>query len=115
MESIKEKIPFIISIVILIVAGVIAIYFLEHHENIYYSQIDNTKLERIASDDNMKYQYTLDSYQERGTKKKLTFKTSRELKQDAYIKLEVRTLGVHAWEEVQYEELPEKVQQQYRK
>lgn len=115
METWKEKIPFVISIIILIIAGVIAIYFLEHYESVYYSKIDNTKMERIAATDNMKYQYTLESYNEKGNKKKLVFKTSRELKQDAYIKLEVRTLGVHAWEEVQYNELPTKVQEKYAK
>jgi len=114
MEAWKEKIPLVLSILILIIAGIIAIYFLEHHENVYYSQIDNTKMERLTTNDNMKYQYTLDTYNDKGRKKKLSFKTSRELKQDAYIKLEVRTLGVHAWEEVQYNELPEKVQEKYK-
>ena len=43
------------------------------------------------------------------------FKTSRELKEDAFLKLEVKTLGVHSWEEVQYDELPKKVQTNYTK
>ena len=115
MEGWKEKIPFIISIAILIIAGAITIYFLENHETVYYSQIDNSKLEMLSATDNMKSQYTLDAYNENGRKKKQTFKASRELKQGAYIKLEVRTLGVHAWEEVQYNELPQKVQEKYQK
>ena len=61
----------------------------------------------------MKYEYTLDCYNENGKKKELKFKTSRELREDAYLLLEVRVLGVHTWKEVQYSELPEKVQNQY--
>ena len=57
----------------------------------------------------MKYEYTLDSYNENGKKKEIKFKTSRELKEDAYLMLEVRILGVHSWKEVQVNELPEKV------
>ena len=37
------------------------------------------------------------------------------LKEDAFLKLEVKTFGVHSWEEVQYNELPEKVQANYTK
>ena len=64
---------------------------------------------------NMKYEYTLDCYNENGKKRELKFKTSRELKEDAFLKLEVKTFGVHSWEEVQYNELPEKVQTNYTK
>ena len=63
----------------------------------------------------MKYEYTLDCYNETGKKRELKFKTSRELKEDAFLKLEVKTFGVHSWEEVQYNELPEKVQANYTK
>lgn len=48
-------------------------------------------------------------------KRELKFKTSRELKEDAFLKLEVKTFGVYSWEEVQYNELPEKVQTNYTK
>lgn len=57
----------------------------------------------------MKYEYTLDSYKENGKKKEIKFKTSRELREDAYLILEVKTFGVHSWKEVQANELPEKV------
>ena len=43
-------------------------------------------------------------------KKEIKFRTSRELKEDSYLKLEVMvTRGVKSWEEVQVNELPEKV------
>lgn len=59
----------------------------------------------------MKYQYTLDCYDQNGNKRELNFKTFRELREGAYISLEVRSLGVHKWEEVQYNDLPQKVQE----
>ena len=63
----------------------------------------------------IEYKYTLECYNEKGKKKELKFKTSRELKEDAFLKLEVKTLGVHSWKEVQYDELPKKVQTNYTK
>lgn len=63
----------------------------------------------------MKYEYTLDCYNEKENKKEMKSKTSRELKEGAFLKLEVKTFGVHNWEEVQYGELPEKVQTNYIK
>jgi len=45
----------------------------------------------------------------------LSFKTSRQLKEGAYLRLQVRSFGVHAWEEVSYDDLPEKVQNKIAK
>ena len=109
MEDIKEKIPMIIAAIVAIAICVIGFYFLENYEAVYYTQIDNTKIQSISATDDMKYEYTLDSYNENRKKKEIKFKTSRELKEDAYLMLEVRTLGVHSWKEVQVNELPEKV------
>ncbi len=114
MESLKEKLPIIIIVIITIAIFGVLVYTLEYGEDVYYTQIDNTKIEKISSDDNMKYKYTLKCYKENGKSKELTFKTSRELKEEAYLKLETRSIGgVHAWEEVQYNELPEKVKANY--
>ena len=45
-----------------------------------------------------------------GKKKDIEFKTSRELREDAYLKLEVMLVrGVINWKEVQEDELPDKV------
>lgn len=113
MENLKEKMPIIIitMIAIAILAG--AAYFFENYEVVYYTKIDNTKLEKLPTSDDMKYQYKLDSYDDKGKKKELTFKTSRELKEGAYLLLEVRTVGVHSWKEVSYHELPEQVKTNY--
>lgn len=113
MEGIKEKIPMIIAVIVAIVICIGALYFLEGYEKVYYTQIDNTKIQSISATDDMKYEYTLDCYNENGKKKELKFKTVRELKENAYLMLEVRIMGVHTWKEVQYNELPEKVKTNY--
>lgn len=115
MEGIKEKIPMIIAGIIVIVICVGGIYFLENYESVYYTQVDNSKIEKLSTSDDMKYEYTLDCYNEKGKKKELKFKTSRELREDAYLMLEVRSIGVHTWKEVQHDELPEKVVINYDK
>ncbi len=109
MDSIKEKMPMIIAVIVAIAICGIAFYFLENYESVYFTQIDNTKIQSISATDEMKYEYTLDCYNENGNKKEIKFKTSRELREDAYLMLEVRTFGVHSWKEVQANELPDKV------
>jgi len=114
MENIKEKLPIIIVAIIAIAICGVALYMFEFGEDVYYTQIDNTKIRKLSSNDDMKYQYTLKCYKESGKEKEISFKTSRELREDAYLKLELRSIGgVHAWEEVQYNELPEKVKTNY--
>ena len=109
MENIKEKIPMIIAVIVSIAICGITFFIMENYETVYYTQIDNTKIQSISATDDMKYEYTLDCYNENGNKKEIKFKTSRELREDAYLMLEVRTFGVHSWKEVQANELPEKV------
>lgn len=111
MEALKEKIPMIIVAIIAIAILVGGICFFENYEAVYYTKIDNTKIKQVSSSDEMKYQYTLDCYDKDGNRKEFSFKTSRELKEDAYLLLEIRSMGVHAWKEVQYYELPDKVKE----
>lgn len=110
MENMKEKIPMLIAIIVAIIILGTALYFIEYYEVVYYTKIDNSKIAKISSADDMKYEYTLDCYNENGGKKEIKFKTSRELRQDAYLLLEVKVMGVHNWKEVQVSELPDKVQ-----
>ena len=87
----------------------------------YYSQIDNSKLEQVETrggvisfKGNLPYSYTLLCYDENGSEKELTFGTSRELKEGAFIRLTVMPVrGVLDWSEVQYVELPAAVQAHY--
>ena len=87
----------------------------------YYSQIDNSKIEQVDSKGgviNLKgslpYAYTLLCYDENGSEKEITFGTSRELRDGAFIRLTVMPIrGVLDWSEVQYDELPTAVQNHY--
>ena len=110
MEDFKEKIPMIIAVIIVIALAVGAYYFLVVHKDLYYTQIDNTKIEEISGTDDMKYQYTLTAYNKNGKEKEVQFKTSRELREGAYLELDVMQMrGVINWREVQIEELPDDV------
>lgn len=87
----------------------------------YYTQIDNSFLELMEPDGGvidfsggMDLKYTLLSYDEKGKGKDITFGTTRELKENAFICLTVMPVrGVVEWREVQYEELPEAVKGKY--
>ena len=110
MEDFKEKIPMIIAVIIVIALAVGAYYFLVVHKDLYYTKIDNTKIEEISGSDDMKYQYTLTAYNKNGKEKEVQFKTSRELREDAYLELDIMQMrGVVNWREVQVEELPDDV------
>ena len=62
----------------------------------------------------MDYSYTLFSYNENGKGKDITFGTSKELKEGAFIRLTVMPIrGVLEWKEVQYDELPAAVKSNY--
>ena len=112
MEEFKEKIPMIIATIIVIALIFGAYYILFVHKDIYYTQIDNTKIEQISSTDDMKYQYTLKAYNKNGKEKEVQFKTTRELKEDAYLELEIMSArGVVNWKEVQVNDLPNNVKE----
>lgn len=109
MEDLKEKIPMVMTAIIAIIICGVTFYFLENYEAVYYTKVDNSKIVKVSSSDEMKYEYTLNSYDENGNKKEIKFKTARELRNSAFLMLEVKTFGVHSWKEVQINELPEKV------
>ena len=110
----KEKIFIIFGIVLFITLFIGTFTYMENKEDIYYTQIDNAKIKKLDFKDDMKYEYNLEIYDKYGRKKELSFKTNRELRESAYLKLEVRTFGVHSWMEVEYDELPEKVKDKYK-
>lgn len=110
MESFKEKMPMFIAGIIAVLLIIGAYYILFVHKTVYYVQVDNSKIEQVSNSDDMKYQYTLTAYNKNGRAKEVKFKTSRELREDAYLELEVMTVrGVYGWKEVQPEALPDKV------
>jgi uncharacterized protein (TIGR01655 family) len=126
MEDIKMKTKIMIGItaVVIVLIGLVCFcaWFLSGTGNTYYyTQIDNNKIEQGDSNGGvinfhggMSYSYTLPAYNENGDKKDITFGTSRELKEGAFIRLTVKPVrGVLEWSEVQYDELPVAVQRNY--
>ncbi len=109
----KKKIVFFIVAAVLIV-GCMGFAFLATKNNDYYTQIDNRWVQDIAPHGAMNYKYTLPAYDENGNEKDIVFETSRILTDNAYLCLKVNFIrGVVTWAEVEYKELPTKVQQYY--
>lgn len=115
MESVKSRIFVILGILAFIFGAIGLFCYMENYEGIYYTQIDNTKISKLNTSSAMKYEYTLDCYNENGHKKKISFKTTRELKDKAFLSLTVKATGVNKWEEVQIYELPSEVHAKYSK
>lgn len=120
----KRKLTIGIAAVVILIVGFIGfcMWFLSGTgSTYYYSQIDNSKIEQTESKSgvinfsgSMDYSYTLFSYDENGKGKDITFGTSKELKEGAFIRLTVMPIrGVLEWKEVQYDELPAAVQSNY--
>ncbi|WP_454053102.1 YxeA family protein [Clostridium sp. Marseille-Q7071] len=82
-------------------------------KSIYYTVINNKS---TFLNDNNRYEYILDSYDNKGNVKSLTFTASKELRENAYLELYVAPFrGVTYWQEIQYNDLPSIVQKIYRK
>lgn len=117
----EKKILFGIGIVALVVISFGVFLISGTGSTYYYSKIDNSKIEQVEPaggvinfGGSMDYSYTLRCYDEDGKGKDITFGTSRELKEGAFIRLTVMPIrGVLEWSEVQYDELPAAVQEQY--
>lgn len=109
----KDKLLIIVGIIVFLSLCTLAFMYMENKEDIYYTEIDNNKIKALSLNEDMKYEYTLLCYTESGNEKSFSFKTSRELREGAFLKIEVRSLGVHSWAEVTYDELPDKVKEKY--
>lgn len=115
MRTTKKAVYMLIAVV-LIIAFTTAAFLITKGNLDYYTQIDNRWVTKIAPHGDMNYKYTLDAYDEKGTKKNITFETSKKLTEDAFICLKVAPIrGVVSWAEVQYDELPGNVQKAYEK
>lgn len=108
----KKKLIITILLIAVVIAG-ISIYYLQGHKN-YYAQIDNTKVSEIEAQNGLYHRYELDTYDENGNKKTISFETRRELTNGAFICLDYAPIrGVISLSEVSYDELPVSVQTQY--
>lgn len=115
MENVRSKLIIGFGLVFLIICFFVVFWLLFYQKSIYYTKIDNEKV-RVVDSGDMRYEYILDSYNENGRLKEVTFKTSRKLKKGAYLKLELMmTRGVKTWEEVPYKKLPSKVKKKYNR
>ncbi len=71
-----------------------------------YTRVDNACI-RDSGDSDMPYEYTLTAYDERGRSRDVAFKTTRELRDGAYLMMRVLPVrGVVSWEEVALEDVP---------
>lgn len=83
----------------------------------YYVKIDNAYVSQNESTDDIvhltssePYLYELEAVNAAGDKAKIKFGSSHELRQDAYLKLDVQPIrGVVGWSEVSADSLPSKV------
>lgn len=90
----------VLSLLVVIVAVCSFVFLNSGNKTAYYTIVNNSE---VVSKGTEKYEYRLDSYDEQGNKKNLSFETSRLLKENAFLKLEVVPLrGVISWEEVQF-------------
>ena len=113
MDNAKGKMFTLVGIVLVIAVFFLVFWLLFYQESVYYTQIDNEKVQILDSGD-MRYEYSLEAYDKNGKSKTVTFKTSRELRDDAYLKLDVMiTRGVKTWEEIEFKDMPKNVQEQY--
>ena len=120
----KKQVKFVLgAVAVLLIAliGFCAWFLSGAGSTEYYSQIDNTRVEQVETNGgvislkgNLPYSYTPTCYDENGGEKEITFGTSRELREGAFIRLTVMPIrGVLDWSEVQYDELPAAVQTHY--
>jgi len=117
----KEKLLLSFGIFIFLVLCGISYYFIFEKDYTYYTQVDNSKIKEntskggvIDKNGGMEYIYTLIMYDENGKSKKIHFGTNRELRENAFLKIKYYLIsGVNKWEEIEYEELPDKVKEKY--
>ena len=111
----------VITTVVIIAALAVVLFGLATQTNLllfgdYYVKIDNAQLSQndaeggvIHLESSEPYVYELDAINEAGDTAKIEFGVSRELRQDAYLKLELQPIrGVVTWSEVSADELPPK-------
>lgn len=92
---------------------------LEIPNGTYYTQVDNTRIEKQESTNGvidftggMSLAYKLPAFDETGKEKEISFGVKRELREGAYLELKVIPIrGVMEWSEVQFDEIPEKARE----
>lgn len=107
----------------IVIAVLVAVFFVFASQNSmllsgdYFVKVDNAHLSQNVEKGDIvhfkssePYIYELEAVNEAGSNAKVEFGVSRELRQDALLKLEIQPIrGVVNWEEVSDDELPPKV------
>lgn len=116
-----KKVLFGIGLVLLIVVA-FSIFFYNPNKltpenpegkTLYYTMVINDE-KKLG--DNQRYEYNLDAFDEKGKKRTLTFTSSKQLQEGAYLELYVAPFrGVTYWQEVHLDELPEQIKSVYSK
>lgn len=118
----NKKIIITASLLVLVLAAIGGWTFSGAGNTIYYTQIDNDKIEPggknggvVDLKGDMDYYYTLTAYDASGSPTEITFGTSRELRQSAFLQLTTAPVrGVTQWSEILYQDLPAPVQAHYQ-
>lgn len=109
-SSVKGLIVVIVAVAAVVGAAWFALSSVTGEGAPRYAQIDNARV-HDSGDSDMPFEYTLTAYDERGRSEEVTFKTTRELRDGAYLMLRVLPIrGVVSWEEVQPQDLPQACQ-----
>lgn len=107
------------ALALILVIGGIAFWRISEMPNgTYYTRVDNARTEAleptggvIDPTGGMTLSYELPAYDADGNMKDISFGTDRELREGAYLRLEVVPIrGVMSWTEVTYEDLPPQAQ-----
>lgn len=111
MESIKAKIFAGIGVIIVVALCIVGYRALFVDVSHYYTQVDNTNLKQLSPTE---FEYNLTAYDTHGKITQLTFKASKQLREDAFLELDVMFVrGVANWREVKYDALPLDVRPRY--
>ena len=118
----NKKIIITASLLVLILAAIGGWTFSGAGNTIYYTQIDNDKIEPggknggvVDLKGDMDYYYTLTAYDASGSPTEITFGTSRELRQSAFLQLTTAPVrGVTQWSEISWQDLPAPVPAHYQ-
>lgn len=110
----RKILPGVIILALFIILCGILFRFLVVDTKYYYTVVNNINVTGTASENKVKYEYTLDSYDTNGNKKRLTFKTSKLLKEGTYLKLKASIVrGVINYSEIKQQKLPNNIKGKY--
>ena len=58
-----------LGVVLLLIGLISGVWYLDKYDDVFYTQIDNSSVNELTDDSDMKYEYELDCYNKSGKKK----------------------------------------------